>query len=115
MRRFYGRDPGYAKGMSIQPQINGHQVVDKRMSTIGKVTDVLYDDVEMQPRWAVVKVGMLGSEHYMPLMEAYMADDGRVIVPFDKMSIKHAPRAGKDHVLTPDDERALRDYYGIAA
>jgi hypothetical protein len=101
--------------MSTQPQINGHRVVDTRMATIGKVTDVLYDNAEMEPRWAVVKVGTFGAEHYMPLMEAYVDHEGRVVVPFDKMSIKRAPRAGKDHVLSPDDERALRDYYGIAA
>jgi hypothetical protein len=114
MRRFYEVLVGYAKGMNTQPQINGHPVVDTRMATIGRVTDVLYDDADTGPRWAVVKVGLLGSEHYMPLTEALLDQEGRVVVPFDKSSIKRAPRAGGRHVLTPKDERALRDYYGVA-
>jgi hypothetical protein len=31
------------------------------------------------------------------------------------MAIKHAPRARRDHLLTLETQRALRDYYGVAA
>jgi hypothetical protein len=115
MPRFYESGIGYAKGMTNEPVFNGHPVVDTRMAPIGKVTDVLYDQTEMQPRWAIVKVGMLGGEHFVPLHDAYVDGEGRVVIPFDKVSVKRAPKVNSDHVLTPDAERELRDYYGIAA
>jgi hypothetical protein len=51
----------------------------------------------------------------MPLDDSYVDDAGRLVVPFDKASIKRAPKAGREHVLTPDVARELRDYYGRAA
>jgi PRC-barrel domain protein len=93
----------------------GHRVVDTHLRAVGRVTDVLYDERELGPRWAVVKTGMLGGEHYLPLAQSYLDEDGRLVVPHDKASVKHAPRARRDHVLTRETARELRDYYGIAA
>ena len=42
----------------------GHTVVDAQLERVGKVTDVLFDDRAAGPRWAVVKIGMLGGEHF---------------------------------------------------
>ena len=76
------------------PTMTGHEVVDANLDTIGKVTDVLYDDVEMAPRWAVVKLsGLFGSEHFMPVGEAYVDENEKVIVPWDKSMIKGSPKA----------------------
>jgi hypothetical protein len=94
------------------PTMTGHDVVDANLDTIGKVTDVLYDDIEMQPRWAVVKLsGLFGSEHFMPVGEAYVDENDKVIVPWDKSTIKGAPKAG-DHILSPEEDKELVNYYG---
>ena len=45
----------------------GHAVVDPRMAKVGTVTDVLFDDRAAEPRWAVVKTGVLSGEHLVPL------------------------------------------------
>jgi hypothetical protein len=42
-------------------------------------------------------------------------EDGRLVVAHDKTSVKHAPRAGRDHILTREVGRKLRDYYSVAA
>ena len=95
------------------PTMTGHAVVDANLDTIGKVTDVLYDDIEMAPRWAIVKLsGLFGSEHFVPVDEAYIDADENVIIPWDKSMIKGAPKATSDHILSPDQDRELVDYYG---
>jgi hypothetical protein len=101
--------------VSEMPSFTGHPVVDTNMDEIGTVTDVLFDDRDMQPRWAVVKTGLMGGEHYGPVDQAYMDEDGRVILPFDKASVKKAPKASSDHVMTPEVEQQVREYFGLAA
>ena len=93
----------------------GHAVVDTRLARVGKVTDVLFDDRAAEPRWAVVKTGILGGEHFVPLDHTYVDSEGRLVVALNKSNIKRAPRVPRDHVLTPETQRQLRDYYGIAA
>lgn len=97
------------------PSLSGHTVFDAQLRRVGVVTDVLYDEREQVPRWAVVKTGVVGSEHFVPLSASYVDQDGRLVVPHDKASIKRAPRAGRDHVVTRDVDRKLRDYWSIAA
>src|SRR5437879_9028367 len=93
----------------------GHAVVDTRLARVGKVTDVLFDDRAAEPRWVVVKTGILSGEHFVPLDHTYVDLEGRLVVPLNKSNIKHAPKVPRDHVLRPEAQRALRDYYGIAA
>jgi hypothetical protein len=99
----------------IRPALTGHTVVDPDLETVGKVTDVLFDGRAMERPWAVVKTGFLGGEHYVPLDNSYVDADGRLVVPFNKTSVKRAPRVPRDHVLTRGAARELRDYYGVAA
>ena len=95
--------------------MTGHVVVDANLDEIGKVTDVLYDDIEMAPRWAVVKLsGLFGSEHFMPVDQAYVDAEEKVIIPWDKSMIKGAPKADGDHILSPELNQELTDYYGAA-
>ena len=41
------------------------------------------------------------------------ADDGS-ITPYDKLTLQHAPKAPKDHVLTSELEHELHEHYGVA-
>jgi hypothetical protein len=116
--------PGYAVWMTYErepnasatsPGLNDAPVVDIGHQLVGRVTDVLFDDREFAPRWAVVKTGLFGGEHFVPLHNSYVDEAGRLVVPFDKMSIKHAPKTRGDHVLSPEIAKELRDYYGVAA
>jgi len=97
------------------PRLTGNPVLDASLEKVGTVTDVLFDDGDNAPRWAVVKTGFLGGEHFVPLDETYLDENGRLVVPLTKMTIRHAPRARRDHILTLQARRELRDYYGIAA
>ncbi len=86
----------------MQEQWTDRPVVDNHFSRVGKVTDVLYRDGSDRPAWALVKTGPLTSERLAPLDGAYVSDDGALVLPFDEHTLKHAPKAPRDHVLTPD-------------
>jgi hypothetical protein len=97
------------------PSIVGQQAVDEAGAKIGTVTDVIYDVQSGEASWAVVGLGLLGAEHYVPLADTYQSDSNRLVLPFDKRTIKQSPKANKDHVLTSDVEADVRRYYGLAA
>jgi hypothetical protein len=92
----------------------GHRVVDDHHRPIGKVTDVIYDDLGV-PKWAVVSPGVFRAEHFLPLDKTYLSLEGNLVVPFDKRTVARSPKAERDHVLSPITERALEQYYQLAA
>jgi hypothetical protein len=104
--------PKYEPAERRDARLTGHAVVDARQDKIGKVTDVIFDD-RGAPQWVVVRTGVLSGEHFMPLGESYLDHNDRLVVPLDKDTIKRAPRARRDHVLTLATRRGLRDYYGV--
>jgi hypothetical protein len=92
----------------------GQAVIDENSKPIGKVIDVLYDDdTSRTPQWAVVGVGLLKAGHYVPLKQAYRTADGRLVVPYDQQTVKRAPKASREHVLTPHLKEATASYYGL--
>jgi sporulation protein YlmC with PRC-barrel domain len=93
----------------------GHAVIDEHGMKVGKITDVLYDDKTLPPRWIIVNLGVFAAQHYVPLNDAYQSEDGRLVIPFDKKTVKSAPRAGKDHILTRAVEEQLLQHYQLAA
>lgn len=91
--------------------LSHREVVDERHAKVGKVTDVIYDDVANEPRWVAIKTGLVGGERLTPLAGAYLADDGALVLPFERNTVKHAPKAPSDHVLTREVEEELDRYY----
>lgn len=93
----------------------GHEVVDENGVTVGKITDIVYDHRTEQPRWGVVATGLFKSTHYVPLVaKTYMSENGAVVVPYDRQTILHSPKAARDHVLSPMKERELEHHYALA-
>ena len=105
-------EPG-AAGESRDHQVLGHRMVSEQGTVIGRVNDVLIDQTASDDAWAVVSTGFMRSEHFVPLTSAYIADDGDVVVPYDKSTIKRAPRAA-EHVLTTPVRKELAAYYGTS-
>ena len=67
------------------------------------------------PKWAVVSPGVFRAEHFLPLDNTYLSLEGNLVVPFDKRTVSRSPKAERDHVLSPITERALEQYYQLAA
>jgi uncharacterized protein (TIGR02271 family) len=81
---------------------------------IGKVGQVFLDDETDEAAWATVNTGLFGrSESFVPLGNASFTD-GRLVVGYPKDTVKGAPNiSDEDGHLTPDQERALYEYYGM--
>jgi|SRR5260221_9789696 sporulation protein YlmC with PRC-barrel domain len=93
-------------------QVLGRDVVTQNGETIGTVNDVLMDEnADVDTAWAVVSTGRLRADRFVPLSESYRGADGNLVVPYDKSTVKHAPRAD-ERVLTAPVRKKLTAYYG---
>ena len=90
----------------------GSDVVDPDQRLIGTIDDVVYDD-RGQPIWAVVELGLLRAAHYLPMAAGYLTENGKFVVPYDKSTVKAAPRARRDHVIDRSDEAELIRHYEL--
>lgn len=96
-------------------QAIGAQAYGSDGDKIGKVGQVYLDDETNEPAWATVNTGLFGtSETFVPLSDASLTADG-LVVAHPKDTVKDAPNVNDDDGhLTPDQERALYEYYGMA-
>ena len=69
----------YDTGNDKRPALAGHAVFDAQLRRVGTVTDVLFDERERMPKWAVVKTGIVGAEHFVPLAASYLDENGRLV------------------------------------
>ncbi len=78
---------------------------------IGGIGQIYLDNETGEPNWVTVKTGLFGTqESFVPLAQAD-ADGPNVTVPYDKDTIKNAPRVDAGGSLTPEEERRLYSYY----
>ena len=80
---------------------------------IGTIAEIYLDSDTQAPEWAVVTTGMFGTKQtFVPIRDAGTTDDG-VTVPYDKDTVKDAPRIDPDGQLSRDEETELYRHYGI--
>lgn len=94
-------------------ELRGRHVVDPDGGRIGTVDEIYLDDVTGRPDWALVHTGLFGLKSSFVLITDARETDGEVVVPFDKATVKHAPRIDPDGVLTVDEETTLFAHYGL--
>ena len=94
----------------------GGNVLDNDGDKIGSIGQVFLDDQSGQPEWITAKTGMFGGgESFIPLRDAEVSGDD-VRVPYDKDTVKDAPRiADADSHLDEDEEVTLYEYYGYGS
>jgi len=88
-------------------------VIDPAGEKLGKVADVVPDTRTLEPRWLVVTSGVLKHAHFVPVEGSFTAEDGAIVVAYDKETVHHAVKANRDHLLTPEDEHELVTHYGL--
>jgi uncharacterized protein (TIGR02271 family) len=92
----------------------GGTVVDNDGDKIGKVSQVFLDDATGNPEWVTVATGLFGTgESFIPLNQATIRGD-EIVVPYDKSTVKGAPRVedANGH-LSESEEAELYRYYGL--
>ena len=90
----------------------GRDLVDNDGDKIGSIEDIYLDRETDEPEWAVVTTGLFGTKRtFVPISDAQPHDEG-VRVPFEKATVKDAPRIDPDGELSHDEERTLYQHYG---
>ena len=95
--------------------IVGSNAVDNDGDKLGKVGNVYLDDRTGEPAWATVNTGLFGTkESFVPLATARLEGD-QLVVPFDKATIKDAPKVADDGHIGDDEQEELYRYYGLSS
>jgi len=97
---------------SLDPTtITGRNAVDTTGDKIGKIGQVYLDDQSGQPTWVTISTGLFGTrQSFAPLYNAQAAGDD-IALGVSKDKIKDAPNIEDDGHLSPEEERALYEYY----
>jgi hypothetical protein len=91
----------------------GSDLRDRDGDKIGSIDEIYLDAQTNEPEWALVNTGLFGTKRtFVPLTEV-TEEDGTLTVPFDKSTVKDAPKVEPDGQLTHSEEEELYGYYGI--
>jgi uncharacterized protein (TIGR02271 family) len=94
-------------------QFRGENLTDREGDKIGAIQEIYLDADSGTPEWALVNTGLFGSKStFVPLRDA-SEEDGTLRVPFDKATVKDAPKMDPDGQLSQGEETELYRYYGI--
>ena len=94
-------------------QFRGQNLSDANGETIGRVEEIYLDAETSEPEWALVHTGMFGTKStFVPVRDATEAD-GAIAVPFDKATVKDAPKIDPNGQLSQREESELYRYYGM--
>ena len=91
----------------------GREVVSGDGDKIGTLEEIYLDTHTGQPEWATVNTGLFGmKQSFIPLADSD-PQGGRVVVPYSKDQVKHAPSVDPDGALSADEEQQLYQHYGV--
>ena len=110
MDRVSGADP-FAELKSSSEE---HAVYDSHYERIGKVDDVLLDELD-RVTYVGVKMGFFGTNSTLIPVELVRVNDKRRLVEVaeSKETITHAPHFGQDETVSPELEDRVRTYFGL--
>lgn len=94
--------------------LSGKKVADQEQNPIGKVRDVYAVDGDGTPAWVSIDASFgLADKRVVLVPLARLKQEGdELVVPYSKDHIKATPEVDGDE-LSPEDERRLRDHFGI--
>src|SRR3954452_13609910 len=103
--------------MIVETEISdsiGTRVFVSGSDKLGSIGQIYLDDETGRPEWATVRTGLFGTkESFVPLAQSSQSDDG-LTVPYDKSTVKDAPRVDADQGhLSQSEEAELYRHYGL--
>jgi uncharacterized protein (TIGR02271 family) len=94
-------------------QFRGQDLSSRDGEKIGSIEEIYLDAETNEPEWALVNTGLFGTKStFVPLRDASEAE-GALRVPFDKSTVKDAPKIDPDGELSQREEAELYRYYGM--
>ena len=93
--------------------LRGQDLMSHDGDKLGTIEEIYLDTDTNQPEWALIATGLFGSKQsFVPISGAGREDDA-VIVPFDKATVRDAPKVDPDGRLSESEEQELYRHYGI--
>jgi uncharacterized protein (TIGR02271 family) len=91
----------------------GQELRSSDNQKLGTIEEIYLDDETGEPEWALITTGLFGTKQsFVPLREASPSSEG-IGVPFDKATVKDAPKIDPDGQLSHDEEAELYRHYGL--
>jgi hypothetical protein len=81
-------------------------------ASMGRVEGAYVSEESGRPEWILIRVGRFGHHTVVPARQA-VAGVGHVWVPWNRASIRSAPRVELGGALTAEEELQLCKHYGI--
>ncbi len=91
----------------------GSRLDEMSGSGAGKIEGVYVDSDNGRPEWLLARMGRFGHHSLVPARDA-VGGVGHVWVPYDRETIRKAPRVEPGDPLTAERELAFCRHYGIA-
>jgi uncharacterized protein (TIGR02271 family) len=93
--------------------LRGQDLIGRDGENLGTIEEIYLDTETNQPEWALVSTGLFGTKQsFVPISGASRTGDG-VTVPFDKATVKNAPKIDPDGRLSESEEQQLYRHYGL--
>ena len=93
------------------PHLVGRELLDLNNEKIGTVADFCCDNVTTEPKWVIVKMGLLGRKKVVVPAKAIRSRGDELSVTFTKERVKNAPEPTSDGVVAEAEEQELHRYY----
>jgi uncharacterized protein (TIGR02271 family) len=94
--------------------LRGQDLTGRDGEKLGTIEEIYLDTDTNQPEWALVTTGMFGTKQsFVPIKGASRAGES-VSVPFDKATVKDAPKVDPDGALSEREEQELYRHYGMS-
>ena len=94
--------------------LRGQDLIGQDGDKLGKIEEIYLDTDTNQPEWALVTTGMFGTKQsFVPISGASREGD-TITVPFDKDTVKDAPKVDPDGRLSGSEEAELYRHYGMS-
>jgi uncharacterized protein (TIGR02271 family) len=91
----------------------GRDAIGSDGEKIGQIAEIYLDQDTGQPEWAAISTGLFGAKlSFAPLAQARAQGD-EVALPYDKATVKDAPRVDADGALSEREEAELYRHYGL--
>jgi hypothetical protein len=103
------------KPISDPQELPGQDVHDLVGNKLGKVKRLYAPGGEGEPMWVAVDLqeGMVGSRTVLLPYARLKVEDGVISVPYSFPHIQEIPEVEVDGEVSVEDDRRLRDYFGI--
>ena len=79
---------------------------------LGTIEEIYLDTDSGQPEWALVTTGLFGTKQSFVPIQDMTQEGGTATVPFDKATVKDAPKVDPDGRLSESEEAELYRHYG---